>query len=112
MREVGILPSAFGLLRKLPFIASQLAAEKSKATKDILSARGAGAEKICILPEAGTSVTKLLTAIQTRAGADIKLEEGCSKVSGAVYIGSSEHKKMLDEVRQAKLICEETNRGT
>lgn len=99
MREIGLLPSAFGLLRKLPFVASQLAKEKRKATEDIISARVAGADKICVLPEGGTSATKLLNAIQARAGGDIQLEEtGCCKVSGAVYIGSSEHKKMLDQV--------------
>ena len=57
---------------------------------------GAGALRTA-LPGKGSPSGSVLSLLRQEASLDVALAEGCSTLSGAVYMSGHEHKRFLDE---------------
>ncbi|KAF5834927.1 pyridoxal phosphate-dependent transferase [Dunaliella salina] len=94
----GFLPALFKSIRSIPFVSRRLQQEKAKVRGDLLQGRSYPTPPLTELPLKGKEPKDLLQQITQKSQGDTQIEHGRSHISGAVYIGSANHRKMLDQV--------------
>jgi len=94
----GFLPAIFKTIRSIPFVSRRLQQEKAKVRGDLLQGRSHLIPPLTELPLKGTEPKALLQQITQKSQGDTQIKHGSSQISGAVYIGSANHRKMLDQV--------------
>lgn len=98
VRHMGLMQWSFNKARGLPYIRDLIEREQRKVKSQIAEKlRKGGDDSLTQLPTEGASTLKVLEQLKHRERLDIKIAEGCSPLSGAVYIGSEAHKRFLDE---------------
>ncbi|KAL6750488.1 PLP-dependent transferase [Haematococcus lacustris] len=96
--SAGVVRAGFRVFRSLPGIKSMIDKEKKKMRASLYESRKTIGTPLLQLPQAGMSAEAVLQLATARAAGDVQVEDGCSHMSGSVYIGSSVHRQMLTDV--------------
>ncbi|GMH45681.1 hypothetical protein BSKO_13644 [Bryopsis sp. KO-2023] len=101
LTENGWKQSAFGALRFVPLVEGMIEKEKNKVVNEVVSSNRAALpdeSPIVVMPRNGLRIEEIKKRLTEREKRNVQIAEGCSTVSGTVYMRGKEFEEMLNDV--------------